>query len=124
AIAAADLEGCLPVIDEHDLDLAAIVGVDGARTIEYGHRMLGGKPGPGPDLGLETLGQRDGKAGRDHGGGAGRDRHHLVGAERGGEVHSRRAGSLLSGDGQSPPVLEPAKRYAEPGHHQLTLTVA
>ena len=47
------------VIDQNDLDLAAIVGVDCAGSIQERDPMLDCKTAPWTDLGLEMLGKGD-----------------------------------------------------------------
>jgi len=63
-IAASELDRLLEVgVEQADLNLAAVAGIDGARSVDQGHSVPGGKSGPGMDKGCETLRQRDGNPG-------------------------------------------------------------
>src|SRR5688572_23004812 len=46
----------LPVVDEQDLDLAAVVAVNGAGAVEDGHAVAQGPAGAGPHLAFEASG--------------------------------------------------------------------
>ena len=50
-------ESFFRVIDQNDLDLAAIVGVDRSWSIEESDSMLDGEAAPGTDLGLKMFGK-------------------------------------------------------------------
>src|SRR5438105_1985396 len=50
ALAAPDRERRIAMIDQEDVDLAAIIRIHRARRIQDGHAMLGGKPGTRPYL--------------------------------------------------------------------------
>ena len=52
-------ESFFPVIDQNDLDLAAIVGVDRPGGIEECDPVFDRKAAPGTDLGLKMLGEGD-----------------------------------------------------------------
>src|SRR5215217_615810 len=53
-------EGQLAVIDQQDLELAAVIRVDRAGCVEHRDAMLCRQPGARPDLSLVALGQGDG----------------------------------------------------------------
>ncbi len=53
------------MIGEDDADLAPVIGVDGAGAVQHRDRVLRRQARAGPNLGLETVGQGDGDAGRD-----------------------------------------------------------
>ena len=59
--------GASPEIDQDDLDLAAIVGIDRAGRIEHGDAVPQREPGARPDLAFGAGRQRDRDAGRDRG---------------------------------------------------------
>ena len=60
-----EAEGRLAEIDQNDLDLAAIIGIDGAGAVEQGHAMFERQARARADLGLIARGQGDGDSGRD-----------------------------------------------------------
>ena len=62
-ITAPDHEILLPEIREDDLDLTAIIGINGAGGVENPHLVFDGKSAAGTNLGLIALGQGDGKTG-------------------------------------------------------------
>ena len=66
ALAAANRKRFRAVIDQDDLDLAAIVGIDGAGRVQHGDAVLRGEPRAWPHLRLEAFGQRDRKSCRHH----------------------------------------------------------
>src|SRR5258708_10085694 len=65
-LAASDHERHRAVVDQEHADLAAVVGVNPARRVQYGNAMLGGEARPRPDLRLIAWRQRDGQPGRHH----------------------------------------------------------
>ena len=56
AVAARDGEGRLPVVHQHHLELAAVVGVDGPRRVEHRHPVAQRQPGARAHLALEAGG--------------------------------------------------------------------
>src|SRR5581483_12128861 len=66
--AAAQLHGCDRVeVDEDHADLAAVAGVDRARSVDQRDAAAGRQPGPRMDEGGVTQRQRDGDTGGHHG---------------------------------------------------------
>src|SRR5262245_54508551 len=64
ALAAADDERLAAEIDQDDADLAAVVGIDGARRVEHGDARLQREAGAWPHLRFESAGQRYGDSRR------------------------------------------------------------
>ena len=64
--AAADDKRLAAEIDQDDLDLSAIIGVDGSRSVKDGNAVADGKARTRPDWPFAARRQRDGNAGRDH----------------------------------------------------------
>ena len=121
AVAAADLERRVAVIDEDHLDLAAIVGIDRARRIEHRHAVLGREPRTRPDLRLVALGQRDGEAG----GTIARAPGAIVTPRQTPSAAGRStpaAPASAAAAAQAPAVIEPAQRMPIRSGHRVILS--
>ena len=67
-VPAADHDGLVPVVvDQGDLDLAAVAGVDGAGGVDDGQPVAGGEPGAGVQEAGVPGGDGDGDPGGDEG---------------------------------------------------------
>ena len=74
---------------------AAIVGIDGTRSVEHGDAMSQGEPRTRPDLPFETLRKRNGDAGRDGRALARREDHGRIGRHRRDEIEPGRELALI-----------------------------
>ena len=98
ALAAADREGLAAVVDEQDLQFAAIVAVDRARRVGDGDAMLEGEARARADLDFIAVRDGDAEAGGDGVALPGREVEILGGDD----VHARRAGGGVAGQGAGP----------------------
>jgi len=63
-LAALDDDRCLPQINRDQLNLTAIVGVNGSRAVNKGQSLLESETAARANLGFESNGQGDGNTGR------------------------------------------------------------
>src|SRR3984957_5136429 len=75
-----------PVVDQNDLNLAAIIGIDGPRGVQDGDAIASGKTGARPDLALVTGGKCDCNAVRDERPAPWRDFDRRIGWNRGNKI--------------------------------------
>src|SRR6185369_5328213 len=97
ALAAPDREGLVAVIDDDDLELPAIVAVDGPGRVGDRDPVLQREPRSRPDLDLEALGDRDLEARRDRVPLPG----HQIEVLRRDDIHARRSGRGIARQGQA-----------------------
>ena len=115
AIAPRDGEVLRPVVDQDDLELAAIVAVDRARRIGHGNAMLESETRAGADLYLVACGDRDGQAGRDRVSLSGGDGHILCGEH----IHPRGAVGCIGGQCQPFAVWQPLELHRNAISHRF-----
>ena len=111
ALAARDGEGLEPVVDEEDLHLAPVVGVDRAGAVEDGDAVLRGEAAAGPDLPLGAEREGELEPGRDEGVRAGRERDGL--GDGGAEVEPGGAFGGVGGEVEPFAVREDCDRDAD-----------
>src|SRR5579859_3238208 len=100
AFAPADDEVLFAVVDQDNLHLAPVVGVDGARRVEAGDPVLERQARAWPHLAFEAGREREGET-RRHGEPRARaQRQRLVLRHGGAQVHAGRLGGLVGGQRQ------------------------
>ena len=81
-------------IDKANLDLPAVIGINGPRSVDHRDPMLDRQPAPGPDLNLVAGFNCYGKPGRQHFDLSHTDDHLII--NRRSHIHASRQGGMIS----------------------------
>src|SRR3569623_2910452 len=114
----------LAEIDQQNLDLAAIIGVDRAGRVEHGETVLDRQARARAHLSLAIRRQRDGDAGRHQRPRARRERQRRVGRPGGAQVAPGRVRRLIGGQGQVRPVRQLDDPDLDVAHRFVSMSAA